>query len=484
MSEPGPARRAAIAGGAHARTAPAARREPAPSTTALRREAHGWPSGEVMRVQRIILAALCALALLLTGCNTGNGVVTLASTKSNLRIVNLIPYAGAPIDVTLDDNAFASGLVFESLSQYQEINAGTHTIKATVTGSVSNLILSNVLALGEANYSYIMFGPITAPMGQLYDDTVVDSGAGNFNLRVINAAAGIGAVDVYLTAPGQDLNLVAPSVAGVDYAKVTGFGTLPIGNLELRITPAGSKQAIYDSRPQDYSERASFEIVVYSRGSSTLANVALLNIDGAGTGSIINSLLAQFKVINASIVGSPLNVFFDGVLKLSNIPFAGATSYQLTAAGQHTLSVQATATPGATLLAFTPTLVAAMDSSIIFEGPAGALTATVLTDDNLPPGAGNARVRVVNATADIASLDVFVDFSKKISALPLNSGAYSLELAADSVTGTSFQFSFNVAGTPQTVLTLPAVTLLGTKTYSIYVAGAGTALSAAVTQDN
>jgi len=34
------------------------------------------------------------------------------------------------------------------------------------------------------------------------------------------------------------------------------------------------------------------------------------------------------------------------------------------------------------------------------------------------------------------------------------------------------------------VLTLPAVTLIGTKTYTIYVAGAGTALSAAVTQDN
>ena len=65
---------------------------------------------------------------------------------------------------------------------------------------------------------------------------------------------------------------------------MTGFGTLPIGNLQLRVTPAGSKDVIFDSPPQNYSERASFEIVVYSRGSSTLANVALLNIDGAGSG--------------------------------------------------------------------------------------------------------------------------------------------------------------------------------------------------------
>ncbi len=437
-----------------------------------------------MRLRYIALVALCGVALVLAACNTGNGIVTLASTKSNLRIVNLIPYAGAPIDVTLDDNAFASGLGFESLSLYQQINAGTHTIKAIVTGSVSNLILQTVLVLGEANYTYIMYGPITAPVGQLFDDTVLDSGAGNFNLRVLNAAAGIGDVDVYLTDPGANLNQVSPSVSSVGYGARTGFGTLPVGNLQLRITPTGSKTVIFDSPPQNYSERASFEIVVYSRGSGTLANVALLNIDGAGAGSIINSLLSQFKVINASTVSSPLNVFFDGVLALSNIPFTGATGYQRTSAGQHSLTVQATATPGATLLTVTPTLTAAMDSSIILEGPAGAMTATVLTDDNLPPGEGNARVRVVNASASIAALDVFVDFSKRISSLPQNSGAYSLELAVDSITGTSFLFSFNVAGTAQTVLTLPAVTLVGTRTYTIYVAGSGTALSAAVTQDN
>jgi len=437
-----------------------------------------------MRLHRIILTALCTIALLLTACNTGNGVVTVASTKANLRIVNLIPNAGNPIDVQLDFANFAPGLIFQSLLQYQQIDAGAHTIQAVVEGAISNLILTTIATLGEANYTYIMFGPITAPIGQLYDDTFLDPGAGNFNLRAINAAAGIGGLDVYLTAPGADLNQVSPTVAGIAYAGLTAFGTVPIGNLQLRVTPAGSKKVIFDSPPVAYAERAAYEIVVYSRGSSTLPNVALLAIDGPGNGTIINNLLSQFKVINASTVGSPLNVVVDGALALSNIPFTGSTSYQLTSAAQHTLQVQATATPGANLLTITPTLAAAMDTSILLEGPAGAMTATVLTDNNLPPGPGNARVRVVNASADIASLEVFINFSKQISALPQNSGASSLELKADSATGTSFLFSFNVAGTAQTVLTLPAVTLIGTKTYSIYVAGPSTALSAAITQDN
>ena len=37
--------------------------------------------------------ALCAFALLLTGCNTGNGIVTVASTQAAIRVVNLIPNA-------------------------------------------------------------------------------------------------------------------------------------------------------------------------------------------------------------------------------------------------------------------------------------------------------------------------------------------------------------------------------------------------------
>jgi hypothetical protein len=105
---------------------------------------------------------------------------------------------------------------------------------------------------------------------------VTDPGAGNFNLRVINAAAGIGSIDVYLTPPGTDLKLVAPSVAGVGYGSPSGFGTLPTGNLELRVTVAGSKALIYDSPPRDYAERAQFEVVVYSRESGLLVNVALL----------------------------------------------------------------------------------------------------------------------------------------------------------------------------------------------------------------
>jgi len=120
----------------------------------------------------------------------------------------------------------------------------------------------------------------------------------------------------------------------------------------------------------------------------------------------------------------------------------------------------------------------------VLEGTAGAMQALLLQDNNLPPGPGNARVRVVNTSPDLPAIDVFVNFSKQISGLPQNSGAFSLELTADAVTGTTYQFSFNVAGTSQTLLTVPALSLVGGKTYTLYVVGPSNALQAGLTQDN
>jgi len=105
----------------------------------------------------------------------------------------------------------------------------------------------------------------------------------------------------------------------------------------------------------------------------------------AGTSVTTPNLLAQFKVINGSSVPSPLNVFVDQNLLLSNIPFGGASSYQKTLAGSPSVSFETTATPGAALLTITPTLGPGTDTSILLTGAAGALKALVLGDNNLPP---------------------------------------------------------------------------------------------------
>ena len=439
-----------------------------------------------MRMHRILPGAfwLALMVAALSSCDSGKGVTDPAIQHATLRIANLIPNASGPLNVSLDGNNFVSGLNFEGLTQYQTVDSGSRVIQVSVAGSVNNILTSTLNFAGTLNYTLVVYGTAAEPTSVLVTDTIVDPGAGNFNLLVINAASGVALVDVYATAPGADLNAAAPSIAGVAVGATSGFVTLPAGSVRIRVTAANTKEVIYDSTPQSFSERATVEAVVYTRTSNRLVGVTLLNLDSGGTSIASPNLLAQFKVINGSSVPSPLNIFVNSELLLSNIPFGGASSYQKTSSGAPTVAVEATATPGAALLTLMPTLGPGTDSSILLLGPAGGLKALVLGDNNLPPVPNRARVRFVNGSDDVSALDVYVNFSRLLSGLAMNSASTGVEFSADAVAGTTYEFDFNVAGTSQPSLKLTAVALFGGKTYTIYVVGPQVALAGVVTGDN
>lgn len=439
-----------------------------------------------MRMHRVLLGTLCLVlaVLTLTSCNTGKGVVDPATQFAALRVVNLIPDATGPLNVTIDTKPLASGLNFEALTPYQQIDAGTRIIEVSIAGGSSTILSKSLSFVGTTNYTLVISGTAAEPSSLLINDATVDPGSGNFSFRALNVATGVPLVDVYVTPPGADLNLAAPAGAGIALAAASAFVNVPVGNYQIRVTSSGTKDVIYDSTPQAFGERAHVEAVVYTRTSNKLVGVTVLNLDGSGSSTTTPNLLAQFKVINGSSVASPLNVFINQNLLLSNIPFGGASSYQKTASGAPTISIQATATPGASLLTLTPTLGPGTDSSILITGSAGALKALVLGDNNLPPVPNRARVRFVNASDDIPLVDVFVNFSKLISSLAMSSASTGVEFSADPVAGTTYEFDFNVAGTAQPSLKLPSITLFGGRTYTIYIVGPQSALSGIFTGDN
>ena len=436
-----------------------------------------------MRVYRVLLAAIALSVLALSGCNSGNGVTSPASQFSTLRVANFIPDASGPVNVTVNGNNFTSGLTFPSSTQYQQIDQGITTLQVTVAGTVNAILGTTTQLLGQTTYSYVMFGTSESPLGLLLNDTVVDPGSGNFGLRVTNAATGSIAVDVYVTPPGADLNAASPIVSNLAVSASSGFITVPSGNVEVRVTPPGNKQLIFDSNPITIADHNSASLVVYTRASSALVNASVLNIDSNGTSIALTNLLSEFKIINGSLVPSPLNVSVNGVLQLANVPVGWRVQLRHhQSAGSPTLSVEATATPGASLLTFTPLLAPGADTSIVLTGTAGALLPLLLADNNLPPALSRARVRFVNATADLSSVDVFVNFSRQIAGLANNS-AITTEFDADAAAGTNYEFDFTVAGTSVPLLKLPNVLLTGGKTYSVYAVGTAAALQGVVTED-
>jgi hypothetical protein len=452
-------------------------------------EASAFPPLEIPIILRRLLTVLtCLLGLaLLTSCNSGNGVGA-TPNLTRIRVINLVPNAPS-IQVSLDDNApFVSGLQFEQSTQYVTISAGgtptVHEFKVSADGGQTN-ILDFSAALGVAvDYTFVVYGPVEAVNQTLVIDTntTIPNG-GNYLLRAINVAAGIVAVDVYITQPGADLGLTAPGITNVSFGQTTIFLPQDTGNSELRITRAGSKEVIYDAIITPVPDKTLAQVVIYGKGSAKLVNAAVLNIDSTGTGQVVDSNIAEFKVLNGTSLSAPLNVFVDGVLVLANIPFAGVSNYQKVGIGPQTVTVQSATNPGANLLTVMLNLDSATDTSVAISGPPGALRSLVLSDNNLPSAALRARVRFVNASPDLSAMDVYVNFGKLFGDIASNAASPYSELPADP-TGTSYEFDFNVAGTTTPVLKLPGVTLLTGKTYTVYVVGSVGALQGVVSQDD
>jgi hypothetical protein len=433
-----------------------------------------------MSISRTLLAAFCLTSLILTGCSKSSS----NSSNGQMRVINAFSQANA-LDVSVNAKPVVSGLQFQSNSQYTDVDSGAQTVIVSVTGVSTALVNTTYNLSSNTKYSYVIFGPQTAVGAQLVADSFTDPGSGFFSLRLINAAAGPGPLDLYVTAPGADLSATAPAIANVPYASNSLFVSVATGtSFEIRITPAGTKDVVYDGVPQTFAEHSGASIVALGKGSGKLVNVVLLREDDTGSGALVDNLLTQYKVVNASLVPSALNVLVDGSLQLSNIPYTGVSNYQRTSTGTHNFSFEATTTPGASLLTLVQTLTAATDTSIVLTGTAGALHPLVLPDNNLPPPVSTANVRFVNSSADVAAFDVFVNFSKQVSGLSTNSASGYINLSAAASTGTSYEFDFNLAGTTTSLLKLTSVVLTAGHTYTVYLAGPSSSLRGIVSQDN
>jgi hypothetical protein len=442
----------------------------------------------ILRRLLTVLTCLASIALL-TSCSGGGNGVGATPILTRIRVINLVPNA-ASIQVQLDTDApFIAGLSFEQVTNYIVIQNGpgaqVREFKVSADGGQTNVIDVSMNLLPATDYTFVVYGPVEAINQTLVLDTnsAIPNG-GTFNVRVINVATGVRAVDLYLTAPGVDLGLTAPAIPGVVAGVTSLYANVPTGTYEMRATLAATKEVIYDAFIGDFfPDKSIAEVIVFGKGSANLVNAAALHIDADGTGQVFDSSVAEIKVLNGTSLGAPINVFVDGVLTLANVPFAGVSNYRIVSVGERLVTVQSASTPGADLLSLVLNLAPATDTSIAISGPAGALQALVLNDNNLPSAVNRARVRFVNASPDLAAMDVYVNFVKTFTNVASNAASPYGEILADA-TGTTYEFDFNLAGTATPVLKLPGVTLTSGKTYTIYVVGPAAAPQGVVSLDD
>jgi len=425
-------------------------------------------------VRRVLTLIVCITALVLSACGKNP-----QNNNARIRFLHGSLDSGTlSIRLNNDSTDFASGLTYQSANAYQDIGAGAQEIKVVGAGGVNQLDSTFNLAKGSS-YTLAIFGTASATAGTMILDDIAAPASGNMKLRLAHLAAGVGALDVYALAAGADLNTSNPRAIATATGTTSPFVEFTTGAYRIVLTPQGSKDVVYDSGSQTFADKAAATLVIYSSGSTKLANGTLLLTDGSGTAIATANPYARIKTVNAAPDYAFIDTLVDGSIKFSNVPYKGVSSYLIVPAGARNLKVEATNAPGTFLANTTATLASGRDYSVVVTEQGATTQIVPLADTNLLPSLGRDRLRFVNATTDASSLDVLINYTKQVGNLARATASAYLEVDAN-----TYNFTFNAAGTTTALLVMPSVTFDANQRYTLYVVGSGSQLSGVVTVDN
>jgi hypothetical protein len=245
---------------------------------------------------RLSLFALACYALMLTGCGSSGGAFngptptpTVSPTASpsptptptgngRLRIVNASPDA-PNLDILSDGTNFVPNLAFGSASSYITTTAGVHAINVNVANTTTNLMTTNIV-VQNGDQTLFVVGRAATMQPVIHPDNNATPAAGNIRVRLIHAGSGVGNVDVFLTAPGDDISTGPPTASNIAFRGATGEVDIPAGEYRVRVTAVGTRSPVLiDTGTLNLASGKIYTTVIVGEPGAGLASALLVLTD-------------------------------------------------------------------------------------------------------------------------------------------------------------------------------------------------------------
>ena len=187
---------------------------------------------------RLISWCLFLAALFAVGCSSGS--------KTRFRVMNGV-VDESDLSIVEDGNSVASNLAYATSTGYLSAHAGSHQIQIEPSGT-SNVFLTQTVNFSSGTDTTILaFNFSSSPQSLVLLDDNSAPPSGDAKLRLINVAPSLGPTDVYVVAPGTDINTVSPTITNLAFVAASAYQTLAAANYEIIYAFAGQKSIAIDS---------------------------------------------------------------------------------------------------------------------------------------------------------------------------------------------------------------------------------------------
>ncbi len=193
---------------------------------------------------RLISWCLFLAALFAVGCSSGS--------KTRFRVMNGV-VDESDLSIVEDGNSVASNLAYATSTGYLSAHAGSHQIQIEPSGT-SNVFLTQTVNFSSGTDTTILaFNFSSSPQSLVLLDDNSAPPSGDAKLRLINVAPSLGPTDVYVVAPGTDINTVSPTITDLAFGASSSYQNLTAGSYEIIYAFAGQKSIAIDSGSLSFS---------------------------------------------------------------------------------------------------------------------------------------------------------------------------------------------------------------------------------------
>ena len=376
---------------------------------------------------KILAASVFSISLV--ACNDDDNVVVIdviPTLTADLRIIHAVPdaptvnvFAGAAVLAGLEN------VDYQVSSPWITVDEGTYAVRveANVPSGTVDVITASLTLDGEKSYNVLAVGSTTdgtiEPLVVSVDRSAVTSG--NVRVQVVHAAPAAPMVDIYVTAPGDDIEVAQP-LATASFKDSTGQVEVAGGDYQIRITAAGSKIVVFDSGTVALPADADLLVAATQNTGTGPSPVTLLVADGSSSFKIwdVNSK-ANVRVVHAVSDAPAVDVIANNAVTLfDGISYPDVTSYIAVDAGDYTIDV---AVDGAESTIAIDDAAITVESGLFYTAFANSDLASIGLDfvvDEPRPIATAAKVRIFHASPDASSVDIYVTADGDISAVSPN----------------------------------------------------------------